>query len=124
MDSPFSVSLISALSLRMVIRYSDLEVNIRSVTKSSLRGSPGDEQNIGERTWFLRAFDYEIVDHHPNEPISTSNHKRWPTFRSKTSVNTSDGSLGGGFLVSSSTLFTRKEDQEVVLWAKVLITHR
>ncbi len=107
--SPFSVSLISALSLRMVMRYSDLEVNIRSATKASLRGNSGREQKNIRRTWFLSAFDYKIIDHHHNEPISTSDHKCRTTFGGKTSVNTGDSSLGSGFLIPGGTWVTRGE---------------
>ena len=72
--SPFSVSRKSALSLRMVILYSERDVNIRSggFSRSAAMASGDSPSQTDCITWFLGAFDDQIIDHHANVAFSTS----------------------------------------------------
>jgi len=98
---PLRVNLKSALSLRMVIRYSDRDVNIRSKIQFIEKAYTRTTCDILTR--FFSPFHDQIVYHDSSIPICTSENKRRFVKCRETSIHSCYNSLCCRFFISSSS---------------------
>jgi hypothetical protein len=103
-DTPFSVNRESALSDRIVIRYSDLLVNMRSFAPTQGKSSH-KRQNVRpqKRTWFLYPTRNKIINHNTKEGIRSCENKLGPGQSRQPCIGTSEDTLCCSFLVPGRT---------------------
>ena len=85
------------------MRYSERDVNMRSVVRRHLCGAVRDKR-VGGRTRFFSTLHDEIVNHDPDVPLCACDDERRSAEGGQTRVDPCDDALSGGFFVSCGAI--------------------